>query len=157
MFLKVIHIFEKIKTLINGAGKTSTFKMITGDEMITSGDVYLNKISIKTNLREVYLIILLFSFSLVIQILLLKYQKNLGYCPQTDPLIDQMTVLENLLMYSRLKGIKTGLIMETCLSLIDLLDLNDHINKMCLSLSGGNKRKLSVAIALVGNNRLNFA
>lgn len=62
-----------------------------------------------------------------------------------------MTVLETMFMYARLRGIKNSLIRRTCLSLIDLLDLNDHINKMCFTLSGGNKRKLSVAIALIGS------
>ena len=62
-----------------------------------------------------------------------------------------MTILETMFMYSRLRGIRNDLILKTCLSLIDLLDLNDHIDKMCYTLSGGNKRKLSVAIALVGS------
>jgi ATP-binding cassette subfamily A (ABC1) protein 3 len=62
-----------------------------------------------------------------------------------------MTVLETMLMYLRLRGIKNELISKTSLSLIDLLDLNEHKNKMCFTLSGGNKRKLSVAIALVGS------
>jgi ATP-binding cassette subfamily A (ABC1) protein 3 len=50
---------------VNGAGKTSTFKMITGDEFITKGDVYLNSTSIKSNIK--------------------KFQQQLGYCPQFDP------------------------------------------------------------------------
>jgi ATP-binding cassette subfamily A (ABC1) protein 3 len=62
-----------------------------------------------------------------------------------------MTVMETMLMYARLRGIKSHLIEKTCLSLIKLLDLIDHVNKMCCTLSGGNKRKLSVAIALVGS------
>ena len=49
-------------------------------------------------------------------------------------------------MYARLRGIKNELTLKTCLSLIDLLDLKDSLNKMCFTLSGGNKRKLSVAI-----------
>jgi ATP-binding cassette, subfamily A (ABC1), member 3 len=116
---------------VNGAGKTSTFKMITGDEFITKGEAYLNEISIKKNIKQ--------------------FQRQLGYCPQFDPLIDQMTVLETMFMYARLRGIKNNLLSKTCLSLIDLLDLKDHTNKMCYTLSGGNKRKLSVAIALVGS------
>ena len=68
-----------------------------------------------------------------------------------DPLIDQMTVLETMLMFSRIRGIKNDLIYNLCSSLINLLDLNDHINKMCYTLSGGNKRKLSVAISLIGS------
>jgi len=116
---------------INGAGKTTTFKMITGDESISDGDAYLNGISIKSNIK--------------------RFQKHLGYCPQFDPLIDQMTVLETMEMYANLRGIRSELVRKTCLSLINLLDLNDHINKMCYTLSGGNKRKLSVAISLVGS------
>ena len=38
---------------VNGAGKTTTFKMITGDEIITKGDVFLNKISLKDNIKIV--------------------------------------------------------------------------------------------------------
>ena len=115
----------------NGAGKTTTFKMITGDETITKGDAFLNRINIKDNIR--------------------LFQKQLGYCPQFDPLIDQMTVYETMELFANLRGIKPRYIRKTCLSLISLLDLNDHVKKMCYTLSGGNKRKLSVALALVGS------
>jgi ATP-binding cassette subfamily A (ABC1) protein 3 len=80
-----------------------------------------------------------------------KFQRQLGYCPQSDPLIEQMTVLETMFMFARLRGIKSKLIPKTCLSLIKLLDLSDHLYKMCYTLSGGNKRKLSVAVSLVGS------
>jgi ATP-binding cassette, subfamily A (ABC1), member 3 len=116
---------------VNGAGKTSTFKMITGDEYITKGEAYINKTSLKANIN--------------------KFQRQLGYCPQFDPLIDHMTVIETMQMYSALRGIKQSLIDTTCKSLIKLLDLGDHVEKMCYTLSGGNKRKLSVAIALIGS------
>nr|APD26538.1 ATP-binding cassette transporter subfamily A member 3 X1 protein [Brachionus koreanus] len=116
---------------VNGAGKSTSFKMLTGDEYLTKGDASINRISIKNNLK--------------------KYQKKLGYCPQFDPLIDQMTVMETMTMYARLRGLKPNIIKNTCLSLINLLDLDDHIEKMCYTLSGGNKRKLSVAIALIGS------
>jgi ATP-binding cassette subfamily A (ABC1) protein 3 len=116
---------------VNGAGKTTTFKMITGDETITKGDAFLNKVNIKDDIKF--------------------FQKQLGYCPQFDPLIDQMTVYETMELFANLRGIKPQYIRKTCLSLINLLDLNDHIKKMCYTLSGGNKRKLSVALALVGS------
>ena len=75
----------------------------------------------------------------------------MGYCPQFDPLIDQMTVLETMQMFGRLRGIKPSLLKKTCISLIHLLTLEEHANKMCYTLSGGNKRKLSVAISLIGS------
>ncbi len=105
--------------------------MITGDTMITHGDAYLNGRGIKNDLKQ--------------------FQQNLGYCPQFDPLIDQMTVMETMTMYAHLRGIRNALVKPTCLSLIHLLDLSAHVHKMCYTLSGGNKRKLSVAIALVGS------
>ncbi len=54
-------------------------------------------------------------------------------------------------MFGRLRGIKKHLLKPLCYSLINLLDLNDHSYKMCYTLSGGNKRKLSVAISLIGS------
>jgi ABC-type multidrug transport system ATPase subunit len=62
-----------------------------------------------------------------------------------------MTVLETTVMFARLRGIKPSLIKKTCLSLIRLLTLHEHVDKMCYTLSGGNKRKLSVAISLIGS------
>ncbi len=69
---------------VNGAGKTSTFKMITGDEFITSGETHVGEISLKEDMK--------------------KFQRQLGYCPQFDPLIAQMTVLETMYMFARLRG-----------------------------------------------------
>lgn len=75
----------------------------------------------------------------------------MGYCPQIDPLIDQMTVFETLEFFARLRGIRKELRFNTSVSLMRLFDLVEHKNKMCYTLSGGNKRKLSVALALIGS------
>lgn len=80
-----------------------------------------------------------------------QFQSQVGYCPQFDPLIDQMTVLETMKMFAYLRGIKPRLVKQTCLSLISLLDLTEHMSKMCYTLSGGNKRKLAVAVSLIGS------
>jgi len=45
--------YQKSYLGVNGAGKTSTFKMLTGDEQITKGKAYLNKTSIKGNIKRV--------------------------------------------------------------------------------------------------------
>jgi ATP-binding cassette subfamily A (ABC1) protein 3 len=116
---------------VNGAGKTTTFKMITGNEFFNDGDAFLNHTSLKKDIK--------------------KFQRQLGYCPQFDPLIEQMTVLETTVMFARLRGIRPSLIKKTCLSLIHLLTLDEHLDKMCYTLSGGNKRKLSVVISLIGS------
>ncbi|KAK6172501.1 hypothetical protein SNE40_016137 [Patella caerulea] len=115
----------------NGAGKTTTFKMLTGDVMVTSGNAYLKSNDIKSSIQKV--------------------QENMGYCPQFDALIDHMTGVETLYMYGRLKGIPETQLKGVVNSLIDILMLSEHANKLTRAYSGGNKRKLSTAIALIGD------
>ena len=92
-FLAVDHIYFGVKRGecfgllgVNGAGKTTTFKMITGDENMTSGDVYVNGIHVKQSIRRV--------------------RNKLGYCPQFEGLLDQLTGKETLVLFCRLRGIK---------------------------------------------------
>lgn len=115
----------------NGAGKTTTFKMLTGDEMLSSGSAYLNRYSVKSDIKKV--------------------QQNLGYCPQFDALIDQMTGEETLYMYARLRGIENSQIPNVVQNLIDTMMLRKHAVKQAGVYSGGNKRKLSTAISLIGD------
>lgn len=78
-----------------------------------------------------------------------KARKRLGYCPQVDPLLELMTVRETLTMYARLRGIRhVDIEVER---LLDRLSLGVHSEKASEQLSGGNKRKLSLGIAIVGN------
>ena len=56
--------------------------------------------------------------------------QNLGYCPQFDALIGQMTGRETLFMYARLKGVPEELIPEAANYLMDMLDFRSHANKM---------------------------
>ncbi|KAK7486553.1 hypothetical protein BaRGS_00022219, partial [Batillaria attramentaria] len=114
----------------NGAGKTTTFKMLTGDVMVTSGNAFVRQFSIKTDIKQV--------------------QANMGYCPQFDALIDQMTGRETLTMYARLRGVPSSHIKRIVNNLISLLMLEPHADKLTGFYSGGNKRKLSTAIALIG-------
>lgn len=53
----------------------------------------------------------------------------MGYCPQFDALIDQMTGRETLYMYARLRGIRQSDIPVTVNQLVDVLMLNEHIDK----------------------------
>ncbi|XP_041350183.1 phospholipid-transporting ATPase ABCA3-like [Gigantopelta aegis] len=115
----------------NGAGKTTTFKMLTGEIMVTGGNAYLKKYDIKNTLHKVH--------------------EHMGYCPQFDALIDQMTGRETLYMYSRLKGVSESQIADTVNALIDMMLLVSHADKQTSQYSGGNKRKLSTAISLVGD------
>ncbi|XP_076468817.1 phospholipid-transporting ATPase ABCA3-like isoform X2 [Babylonia areolata] len=114
----------------NGAGKTTTFKMLTGDVMVTDGDASVWQHSVKSDIRAV--------------------QANMGYCPQFDALIDQMTGRDTLVMYARMRGVPSSDIKRIVDNLISLLMLEPHADKMTMHYSGGNKRKLSMGIALVG-------
>ncbi|GFT03289.1 ATP-binding cassette sub-family A member 3 [Trichonephila clavipes] len=121
---------------LNGAGKTSTFKMITGDTSISSGEIYVDSYDIKQQSR--------------------KAQNQIGYCPQFDGLIDQLTGRETLTLFARLRGIPESQIAEQVNSISELLLFQIHIDKLVKEYSGGNKRKLSTAIALLGNSSLIF-
>ena len=63
----------------------------------------------------------------------------------------QLTVKENLIYFARIKGIDPALRKRLVDNSIKILNLNDHKEKEAGTLSGGNKRKLQVAIALLGN------
>ncbi|CAG9761787.1 unnamed protein product [Ceutorhynchus assimilis] len=116
---------------INGAGKTSTFKMLTGDVKVSHGDAWVNGNSIKNQMKQV--------------------QKSIGYCPQFDALLDDLTARETLLMFSLLRGIPFGQCKKVAEQLATDFDYTRHLDKRVKELSGGNKRKLSTSIALIGD------
>jgi len=111
---------------INGAGKTSTFKMMTGDENISSGDVWVAGSSMKNSM--------------------LKAQKGLGYCPQFDALIFEISGRESLKIFSLIRGIPMNEIDGIVLRLATELGFHMHLDKKVKAYSGGNKRKLSTAL-----------
>ncbi|XP_068941040.1 phospholipid-transporting ATPase ABCA3-like [Petaurus breviceps papuanus] len=120
----------------NGAGKTTTFKMLTGDETITSGDAYFNGCSIRKNINTV--------------------QRRISYCPQFDALLDYMTGREIMYMYARLWGIPENHIDHYVKNMLKSLLLESNADKLIRNLSGGNKRKLSTGISLIGRPSVIF-
>ncbi|CAL1285568.1 unnamed protein product [Larinioides sclopetarius] len=121
---------------VNGAGKSTTFKMLTGDTNVTAGDAFLNGFSIRKDLHKV--------------------QQFIGYCPQFDALYDELTAREHLILYSRFRGIpikEEEKVVEWALKKLDLVQYADRVTG---TYSGGNKRKLSTAIALLGAPRVIF-
>ncbi|XP_072453663.1 phospholipid-transporting ATPase ABCA3-like isoform X2 [Notamacropus eugenii] len=120
----------------NGAGKTTTFRMLTGDETITSGEAYIDGYSIKTHIKKV--------------------RQHIGYCPQFDALLDHMTGRETLVMYARLRGIPEHQIDGIVKNVLKELLLEVHSEKLTKTYSGGNKRKLSTGIAMIGEPSVIF-
>ena len=94
---------------INGAGKTTTFRMLTGDIGATAGDAHLTGHSVTWSLKEA--------------------QRQFGYCPQFDALIDQLTVRESMFMYARLRGIAESSIAACVDNLIGMSMLHKHRSK----------------------------
>ncbi|XP_017165744.1 ATP-binding cassette sub-family A member 1 isoform X4 [Poecilia reticulata] len=115
---------------INGAGKTTTFKMLTGDIPVSSGEAFLNGYSIRTEMRHVH--------------------QNMGYCPQFDAIDDLLTGREHLEFYARLRGVPEDEVAMVAEWGIQKLGLIKYANKSAGTYSGGNKRKLSTAMALIG-------
>lgn len=121
---------------INGAGKTSTFKMMTGDEIISSGDAWIRGNSMKNEMSKVHQLI--------------------GYCPQFDALMTDLTGRETLKIYSLLRGIPTNEISDITNKMASELGFSKHLDSRIKVFSGGNKRKLSTALALIGDPSLIF-
>ncbi|PKU48155.1 retinal-specific atp-binding cassette transporter isoform x1 [Limosa lapponica baueri] len=115
---------------INGAGKTTTFKMLTGDTDVTSGDAVVAGNSILTDISNVH--------------------QNMGYCPQFDAIDDLLTGREHLHLYARLRGVPAEEIKRVAEWGIQKLGLPMYADHLAGTYSGGNKRKLSTAIALIG-------
>uniref|UniRef100_A0A914WE89 ABC transporter domain-containing protein n=1 Tax=Plectus sambesii TaxID=2011161 RepID=A0A914WE89_9BILA len=114
---------------VNGAGKTSTFEMLAGENIISNGDAFIDGRSIKQNWR--------------------KAGRSVGYCPQFDAVIPEMTGSETLTMYARLAGVPSQLINPLVENILTITGVKPHANKKIIKYSGGNKRRLSLGIALI--------
>lgn len=105
--------------------------MLIGDEHIDDGEAWVCGLSLSSELRKVY--------------------QNIGYCPQFDALFDELTGRETMKLYCLLRGIPYVHINYVSLKLASELQFIPHLDKMTCQYSGGNKRKLSTALALIGN------
>ena len=117
---------------LNGAGKTTTFKCITQEIAQDNGSIFINGQNIAGRFNEL--------------------NELFGYCPQFDAIFEHLTVYENLEFFARIKGIKYTLINKLVNSMIKEMSLEEFTDKISGRLSGGNKRKLAVAISLIGNH-----
>ncbi|RYN40795.1 hypothetical protein AA0112_g2481 [Alternaria arborescens] len=117
----------------NGAGKSSTISLIRGDIHPTTqinggGDVLIEDISIISKRAAA--------------------RGHLGVCPQFDAM-DSMTVTEHLYFYARARGVPDP--KASVEAILQATSLGRFHDRLASKLSGGNKRKLSLGIALMGN------
>jgi len=115
----------------NGAGKTTTFKILTGELTQTSGVAKINGKDLETDIHRII--------------------HQIGYCPQFDALLANLTSREHLELYASIKGIPEEMRPQMIKDLLLRLGLTKFEHVQAGTYSGGNKRKLSVAIALLGN------
>lgn len=78
----------------------------------------------------------------------------MGFCPQFDALWPDMTGREHLYVYGRVKGVPPHLIDSVVDAMLKRMALWNYREKLAGDYSGGNKRKLSVAIALLGDPKV---
>lgn len=118
----------------NGAGKSTTMRMIYGLSTVDEGRLSLFGHSIKLTPPEI--------------------KSLMGIVPQEDNLDDDLSVLENLEVYGELFGISRSEATQRSLRLLNLMGIDTKVNDSVESLSGGLKRRLVIARALINNPRL---
>ena len=118
----------------NGAGKSTTISMLTGLLTKTTGSARIYENDLFNQMSQV--------------------RNYMGVCPQHDVLFDMLTPEEHLDIFYDFKGGDPARKAEEILSLIVDVGLAPDKEKQAGRLSGGNRRKLSVAIAICGNSRL---
>ena len=116
---------------VNGAGKTTTFKCLSREILPTSGKIYIDNKEINEDFDKV--------------------RSLIGYCPQFDAIFESLTVYENLEFYGIIKGAKRDKIKSIVYALMKEMSLFQFKDIVSGTLSGGNKRKLSVAISMICN------
>jgi ABC-type multidrug transport system ATPase subunit len=114
----------------NGAGKTTALSMLCCDVSPSAGDAIVGGASILGAPAAV--------------------QRQIRYCPQRDPILDLLTVSEHLYLYARLKGLPERAVASSAESTWRRVGLGPFSDRLAGQLSGGNKRKLSLAIAIIG-------
>eukprot|EP01100_Stratorugosa_tubuloviscum_P008759 TRINITY_DN3648_c0_g3_i1.p1 TRINITY_DN3648_c0_g3~~TRINITY_DN3648_c0_g3_i1.p1 ORF type:complete len:851 (-),score=271.54 TRINITY_DN3648_c0_g3_i1:91-2613(-) len=118
----------------NGAGKTTLISILTGLYPPTSGTAIVAGFDINENMDEIHRII--------------------SVCPQFDTFWESLTTKETTLFYARLKGISPAEENDHALKVLESVGLLEFQDRQAKDLSGGMKRRLSLAIAFVGNPAL---
>uniref|UniRef100_A0A8C3LEI2 ABC transporter domain-containing protein n=1 Tax=Chrysolophus pictus TaxID=9089 RepID=A0A8C3LEI2_CHRPC len=117
----------------SGAGKTTLLNVLSGLTLPSEGsatiyDYKLSEIGDREEIREM-----------------------VGVCPQFDTQFEVLTVKENLQTFAEIKGIKSKEVEREVQNILELLDISSVQDTQAEKLSGGQKRKLSIGIAMLGN------
>jgi ABC-type multidrug transport system ATPase subunit len=121
----------------NGSGKTVTMSMLAGKYTPCFGAVALDGSVASSNDSSIDH---------------LYNRCNIAYCPQFDALFPKNTVKEHIEFYATIRGLDLNekATIDHISAIVKLLGLKKHLNKETTELSGGYKRRLSLAIAVIG-------
>ena len=118
----------------NGAGKTTTINMVTAQLQPDEGDALVCGASVRFDAGSA--------------------RKHFGCCPQHDILFPELSAREHLELYGMLKGRRPAELRVLIPSMLSRLALSGVTDKPCAEYSGGMKRRLSFAIACIGDPRV---
>ncbi|KAK3267400.1 hypothetical protein CYMTET_24039 [Cymbomonas tetramitiformis] len=121
----------------NGAGKTTTMAMLCGLESATQGTATVGGLDTAQDMGRI--------------------NRILGVCPQLDVVWPELTVQEHLYFYARLKGVEWRQQVVAVQRVAASMELDgDCFKRNAGTLSGGQKRRLSIAVALIGEPAILF-
>ena len=113
----------------NGAGKTTTINLMSGLLQPDSGEVILRGEPLAAGDATV--------------------RRRIGICPQENVLWNKLTPYEQLVFLGDMYGMRASLIRHRCQFLLEVLGLSESANKITGTLSGGMRRRLNIALALI--------
>jgi ABC-2 type transport system ATP-binding protein len=120
----------------NGAGKTTTIRMMSTVLPMDGGDITIGGHSVKKNAESVRSII--------------------GVCPQDLALYEDLSAMDNMVFFGRMVGMEGEDAREQALANLKLMGLEERAKGKVGKFSGGMKRRINLAIALMGHPQLLF-
>ena len=118
---------------VNGAGKTTLIKILCGLTNKTSGTIMINNFNLDKEID--------------------KIKEIIDISPQETSVANNLTVKENLEFFANIYNNNNT---NTINEIVDIFNLNEVINQRAKTLSGGYKRRLSIAIALISKPKILF-
>ena len=115
----------------NGAGKSTLIDILTGIQSMDSGDIFINGKSIKTDKVEI--------------------RKHLGLVPQDIALLEELNAVDNLEYFGGLYGLAGTELKSQIEKLLEVAGLTDKKKEKVKNYSGGMKRRLNIAVAMLHN------
>jgi lipooligosaccharide transport system ATP-binding protein len=115
----------------NGAGKSSTMRMIAAVSPVSGGELRILGLDPATDGQAI--------------------RGRLGVCPQEDTLDNELNVFDNLYIYGRYFGIDKATVRQRAEELLDFVALTDKRKSRVEDLSGGMKRRLTIARSLIND------